>query len=83
LCHRGDTSSHDSDCTAACTSAAETANAGTIEALAAAILTLSAADRTQLAALLIANPATAPGDGHGSPNAAGRPAGNAEGLKAT
>jgi hypothetical protein len=49
-------------------------NAGTVEALAAALLALSAADRARLAALLIANPATMPGDGNRPSEAPGRPA---------
>jgi hypothetical protein len=48
----------------------------TVEALAAALLALSSADRNRLAALLVANPATAPCD-------ASKPAGDAEGPKAT
>ena len=51
-------------CTAACTSEAENANAGTVEALAAALLGLSAADRARLAAMLIATPGPA-GDAKG------------------
>jgi len=49
-------------CTTACTSNTENANAGTVEALAAALLGLSSADRARLAAMLIANPAPAPAD---------------------
>jgi hypothetical protein len=37
----------------ACTSTGETANAGTVEALAAALLGLPAADRARLAAMLM------------------------------
>jgi hypothetical protein len=40
-------------CTSACTSEQETANAGTVEALAAALLSLSPADREKLAAILL------------------------------
>jgi hypothetical protein len=43
-----------SRCTSGCTSEAETANGGTVEALAAALLGLSAADRARLAAMLLA-----------------------------
>src|SRR6516162_10021737 len=39
-------------CTNACTSEAEKANVGTVEALAAALLSLSAVDRVRIAALL-------------------------------
>ncbi len=45
-----------------CTSNAETGPAQTVEALAAALLGLSAADRARLAAILLGNPATAPAD---------------------
>jgi hypothetical protein len=62
LPHKADTASHSSACTTACTSEPGTANAGTVEALAAALLGLSPADRARLAALLIANPTPA-GDG--------------------
>ena len=48
-----DTSSPSSGCTAGCASTAETANAGTVEALAAALLGLSAANRARLVALLL------------------------------
>jgi hypothetical protein len=41
-------------CTIRCTSEPQPANAGTVEALAAALLTLSPADRARLAALLVA-----------------------------
>jgi hypothetical protein len=54
LPHKVDTSSPSSGCTAGCTSTAETANAGTVEALAAAPLGLSAAERARLAAMLLA-----------------------------
>jgi len=47
------TSSPSSGCTSGCTSEAETANAGPVEALAAALLGLSPADRAKLAALLL------------------------------
>jgi hypothetical protein len=40
-------------CTTRCTGRAETANAGTVETLAAALLSLSPADRARLAALLL------------------------------
>jgi len=52
-----DTSSPSSGCTAGCTSTAETANAGTVEALAAALLGLSAANRARLVAMLLGNDA--------------------------
>ena len=42
-----------SACTTACTSTAETANAGTVEALAAALLALSPRDRARLVAMLL------------------------------
>jgi hypothetical protein len=47
-------------CTNACTSTAANANAGTVEALAAALRSLSPADRARLAALL-----SEPGEGEG------------------
>jgi hypothetical protein len=40
-------------CTSGCTSEAEKANGGSVEALAAALLSLSPQDRARLAALLI------------------------------
>jgi hypothetical protein len=43
-------------CTTACTSEPGNSNAGTVEALAAALLGLSAADRARLAAMLLARP---------------------------
>jgi integrase len=53
------TASLPSACTTACTSEPGNANAGTVEALAAALLQLSPADRNRLAALLAnASPAT-------------------------
>ncbi len=42
-------------CTRVCTSEPGTANAGTVEALAAALLRLSPADRARLAAMLLAD----------------------------
>ena len=42
-----------SGCTGGCTSTAETANAGTVEALAAALLALSPRDRARLVAMLL------------------------------
>jgi hypothetical protein len=42
-----------SACTTACTSEAENANAGTLEALAAALMGLSAEDRARLVAMLL------------------------------
>jgi hypothetical protein len=83
LPHKEDTASPDSGCTNGCTSIDATANAGTVEALAAALLTLSATDRARLAALLTAGPVPTPSDANGSSEATGRPAGNAEGPKAT
>ena len=50
---KGLTAAAPSACTTACTSTVETANAGTLEALAAALLGLSVADRTRLAAMLM------------------------------
>ena len=60
-----DPSSPSFGCTAGCASTAETANAGTVEALAAALLGLSAADRARLAAMLMM--------GQGEGKAAGGP----------
>ena len=40
-------------CTSGCTSTAETANAGTVEALAVALLALSPRDRARLVAMLL------------------------------
>jgi len=57
LPHKVDTSSPSSGCTAGCASTAETANAGTVEALAAALLGLSAANRARLVAMLLGNDA--------------------------
>jgi hypothetical protein len=48
-----DTSSQQPVCTPVCTSIAKSDNAGTVEALAAALRGLSAADRARLAALLM------------------------------
>jgi hypothetical protein len=52
LC-KGDASSQSLGCTTGCTSEAEHPNAGTFEALAAALLGLSSADRARLAAMLL------------------------------
>ena len=54
LPHKEDTASPQVACTNACTGTTETANAGTVEALAAAPLGLSAAERARLAAMLLA-----------------------------
>jgi hypothetical protein len=48
-----DASSPSFGCTSGCTGEAEIANAGTVEALAAALLGLSPADRARLAVLLL------------------------------
>jgi hypothetical protein len=48
-----DTSSPSSGCTSGCTSNAETGPTLTVEALAAALLGLSSADRARLAAMLL------------------------------
>src|SRR5262245_61787624 len=48
----------DSACTAACTGDAENRNAGNVEALAAALFSLSAAERARLAELLTADQRT-------------------------
>jgi hypothetical protein len=48
-----DTQTADPRCTAGCTSKAKTDNAGTVEALAAALLGLSPEDRARLAAMLL------------------------------
>ncbi len=53
-------------CTAACTSKPETVQAGTVEALAAALQALSPADRARLAALLVGQPAEQ-AEGKGGP----------------
>jgi hypothetical protein len=59
---QGLTASPSDACTTACTSEPENANAGTVEALAAALLSLSPADRQRLAALLLGQQeAPAPG----------------------
>jgi hypothetical protein len=50
-------------CTAACTSEAQTANAGTVEAFAAALLRLPSADRARLAAMLLNDDAGKPATG--------------------
>ena len=67
LPHKGDASGPANACTTACTSKGENANAGTVEALAAALLGLSAADRARLAAMLVTQqPGQAEGkDGNG------------------
>jgi hypothetical protein len=56
LPHKGDAPGTLSACTNACTSEAGNANTGTVEALAAALLALSPADRARLAALLVGGP---------------------------
>jgi hypothetical protein len=53
LPHKVDAPSPPPACTNACTSETGNANAGTVEALAAALLALSPADRARLAALLV------------------------------
>jgi hypothetical protein len=50
---KGLTASGTDGCTTRCTSEAGNANAGTVEALAAALLGLSPADRARLAAMLL------------------------------
>jgi hypothetical protein len=52
LPQKDDTASPPSACTGACTGGAGTANAGTLEALAAVLLGLSPEDRARLAAML-------------------------------
>jgi hypothetical protein len=59
LSDQGVTSSPSSGCTTGCTSEPGNANAGTVEALAAALLGLSPAGRARLAAMLVANAAPA------------------------
>jgi hypothetical protein len=51
---KGVTAGPPAACTPACTSDTETAIPGTVEALAVALLKLSAADRARLAAVLLA-----------------------------
>jgi hypothetical protein len=53
-------------CTSGCTSTSETANAATVEALAVALLGLSAADRGRLVALLLGQDAKG-GTAHNAP----------------
>jgi len=59
---KGDASSPSSGCTSGCTSKAETPNVGTVEAIAASLLTLSPEDRARLAAMLLGKP---PGQAEG------------------
>ena len=56
-------------CTTACTSSPETANAGSVETLAAALLGLSPGDRAKLVALLLAGSPPAPPKAEGAADA--------------
>jgi hypothetical protein len=56
LPHKTDTSTPSSGCTPGCTSKPSNEDPGTVEALAAAILRLSAEERARLVALILAGP---------------------------